>query len=110
MVFQLEVLRGQYENQLEGLRSELGNIRQPPRDDSSGGGGRRTLQEKLKEAQAKLSKGLAREEKEQLESLMTDMDNNYQEQITQIREKHVVCLFTSLQSLNLAGQWVTRDN
>ena len=87
-------MRGQYESQLEGLRSELGTIRGSLRDDEPDRGGDSTLQKQYKEAQEKLSKGLAREQKEQLESLLTDMDRNYQQQIAQIQQKHVVCLLS----------------
>ena len=90
--YQLEALRGQYESQLESLRSELGTIKGPTQDDEpDSSGGASTRQKQYKEAQEKLSEGLAEGQREQLESLVADMDRNYQQQIAQIQEKHVVC-------------------
>ena len=42
--------------------------------------------------QEKLSQGLAGEQKKQLETLMSDMDKNYQEKVTEMHEKHVVSI------------------
>ena len=42
--------------------------------------------------QEKLSQGLAGEQKRQLETLMSDMDKNYQEKVTEMHEKHVVSI------------------
>ena len=48
-LLQLEVLRGQYDNQLDNLRSELEHIRERPRDDDTDEGGTDRLQEHYKQ-------------------------------------------------------------
>ena len=49
VLLQLEVLRGQYDNQLDNLRSELEHIRERPPDDDNGEGGTDRLQEQYKQ-------------------------------------------------------------
>ena len=87
-------MRGQYESQLEGLRAELSNIRGPTQGEVPDRGGDTTEQRQYRDALEKLGEGLAKEEREQLESLVAEMDKDHQQEIAQIQEKHVVCFLS----------------
>ncbi|XP_052799079.1 A-kinase anchor protein 9-like isoform X12 [Mya arenaria] len=89
----LETLKGQYDTQLEGLKSEIERSRERRRsreDDGTGGSGE-TLSdthEPLQKIQ-ELGAGLPNDKKDQLESLVKDMDQQYQAQLEDMHRQHV---------------------